>query len=164
MRRMSVASLPWWVGAAFVLQAVVVYFVARLVNRRHTRAVILELANKVAQLESEHQSLIAAAKAVQAKFDDQFERISGYLRERDEWQTLYYTSASEHGTAQAMMLAERQRLIHQLRRVGIDPKSSPVLEAVANAFDETHAGPARAALKARADGTKMGDEQERDDP
>jgi hypothetical protein len=152
MLPMSVASLPWWVGAAFVLQAVVVYLVARLINRRQTRAVILELANNVAHLEDQLADMAALAEGNHRKFNQQFERIAGYLRERDEWQALYFQQASEHGTAQAMMMTERQRLVLQLERAKIQPKINPAIEAVARAFDETHAGPARVALSKRAEG------------
>ena len=163
MQRMSVASLPWWVGAAFALQALLVYLIARLVNRRHTRGVILELANKVGDLESKLANVVDLEAGARRKFDEQFANISGYLGERDQWMALYHQQAAEHGTAQAMMLAERQVLIQQLQRAGIEPRVNKVIEQVANGFASTHVDAARRRGTPRPVGTKLEGKQGSDE-
>lgn len=164
MQRMSVASLPWWVGAAFALQAVLVYVIARLVNRRHTRGAILELSNKVAALESQLTKVVDLEAGARRKFDEQFANISGYLGERDQWMTLYHQQAAEHGTAQAMMLAERQVLIRQLQTAGVKPRVNKVVEQVASGFASTHVDAARRGGKPRPVGTQLEGTQGSDEP
>jgi hypothetical protein len=155
MHRMSVASLPWWVGAAFALQALLVYVFAWLVNRRRTRGVTLELANKLAYLESQLTKVVDLEAGARRKFDEQFANISGYLGERDQWMALYHQQAGEHGTAQAMMLAERQVLIQQLQRAGVKPRVNKVVEQVANGFASTHVDAARRRGKPQPVGSEL---------
>jgi chromosome segregation ATPase len=88
-----------------------------------------------------------------------FERISGFLGERDQWRELYYTQVREHGNAQALMMRNLERYERhcQATRARVSKaktleeakeaaaKKPPVeyktLELIAREFVQSHLGP-----------------------
>jgi hypothetical protein len=130
----------WGVAVAVaVLYVASVWLVATLFTKRRTR----QYRSNIAQLQDECVRLSAAWADADRRFREQFERIDGYLRERDTWTALYHEEAAAHGNAQTMMLAERQRLIHQLRAAGQKPKVDSTIDQVAKSFSDTHVEAAR---------------------
>lgn len=57
-----------------------------------------------------------------------FERIEGFLGERDQWRELYYTQVSEHGAAQALMMRNLGAYEHHCQAVRNRVRKARTLE------------------------------------
>lgn len=155
MRGMSLAHLPWPVGAAGVVLLLCVWALGKWLTTRWLLRRDEEYLRQLAQLGVVLEAESKAKDAAVRRFDEQFARIEGILGERDSWQRLYQDQSSEHGTAQAMMMSERAQLVTQLQRAGVKPKVDRTIEAVARHFQETHVAAAAVPVGQHGDGTEV---------
>jgi hypothetical protein len=93
--------------------------------------VLADLRNRLSSCQSD--SAIYERKAT-----EYFNTIESVLKERDTWRTWYYESAAGHGTAQSLLMTERERLIHQLQAHGIKPHTHPQVDEVVALCSEQH--------------------------
>lgn len=89
--------------------------------------------------------------------DEMFAKVEEVLRERDEWKSLYYQQATQHGAAQDLLMREREANATRLVSLGQKPFVDPSVARVVRAFREEHIDPAVAAEAVeRVSGKKRG--------
>lgn len=79
--------------------------------------------------------------------EELFSQIDGIVQECNDWRRLYHTEASMHGTAQAMLMDERNYFLGQFKRLGVIPRTNKTIDQVVAMHAAEHADPSREALE-----------------
>ena len=145
-----------WATAWVCLIAVGACVVGALLSWLVLRARLRQLALSAETWGTTCAHLLAIGEDTDRKLSETRATIAGILKERDDWQQLYWRSSAEAGNAQCLLMTERDRLCKQLLSLGHQPAVHPGIEAVVASFDDTHAAPSRAGLRALAPNTQKG--------
>lgn len=160
--------LSWWAPLALGMISVLLPLLPAVISYRlEIRRLRCDLSKKSKEvadlrglctgLSAQQDEAEARAKDAESRFSQQFKRIEGYLCERDRWNELYNEQASQNGTAQSMLFAERQTLIRQLQALGQKPRIDNRIERVVSAFSGAHLASAPAADTPPQVGNVLGD-------
>lgn len=94
---------------------------------------------------ADHVAALAQWQHWEARAEDAARRAeefrglnSSVLLERDKWQRLYWDQVSGHGNAQALMMAEIERLAVRLKGLGQKVEVPPVIRATMDEFTARH--------------------------
>jgi len=90
------------------------------------------------------KSLLANAER---RREEMFQKLDGIVQECNSWRNLYRVEASLHGTAQAMMMDERNYFLAQFKRLGKKPRTNRTIDQIVALHEAEHAGPSREALE-----------------